>query len=290
MAVEIINCIIKDNKAEEGGGVYHSRTFDGTFTIKNCSIINNFATDTTWGGGGIYTSDNCTIDSCIITDNKVTYSNPIGGGGILVTGNENVSITNCFISNNEVLGGRGGGVYFSYSTLENPLVNNTIINNKAGDDGGVHAGGGKLAVVNCIIWGNSPNSIGGDELEVYNSNVQGGLDDIESVTVSAGNIDSDPKFYQGYQLSFGSPCINTGTNSYFAEYLPVTDIGNDERPLNGQYDMGADEVMVVTLGDIISMLRALSGNTVSGIFYIDADEDSKVSMPDIVWALRMYSF
>jgi len=106
----------------------------------------------------------------------------------------------------------------------------------------------------------------------------------------SGNIDSDPKFYQGYQLSFISPCINTGTNSYFAEHLPITDIDNDERPLGGQYDMGADEVMVVTLGDIISMLGVLSGNTASGIFYVDADENGKVSMPDIVWALRMYSF
>ena len=82
------NCIIKNNSAGYGGGMYYG-------TANNCTIRNNSAQI---GGGGMYYG---TANNCSIINNSAIYS----GGGIC-RGTAN----NCSIINNSVIYS-GGGMY-----------------------------------------------------------------------------------------------------------------------------------------------------------------------------------
>ncbi len=59
-----------------------------------------------------------------------------------------------------------------------------------------------------------------------------------TATAATSNISADPRFATGtIKLTSGSPCRNTGTDAG----APLVDIGNDARPKEGKYDIGADE-------------------------------------------------
>jgi hypothetical protein len=51
------------------------------------------------------------------------------------------------------------------------------------------------------------------------------------------NINADPKLGAGQHLQQGSPCIDNGT----ATEAPNRDFEDDSRPINGKFDIGADE-------------------------------------------------
>ncbi|OVE73587.1 hypothetical protein BVX93_01310, partial [bacterium B13(2017)] len=134
--VVIQNCVIKDNSADEGGGIYYGKT---NIWIKNCKIINNHARNS---GGGIY----------FIAEHS--YS----------------AILNCYIANNSAQK-NGGGIYGGdYSNI----VNSTIINNNAEIGAGICAQSPyKPGIFNSIIYNNINDQIIGNPLVVY-SCIQGG--------------------------------------------------------------------------------------------------------------------
>ena len=237
----IMNCTISGNHSEQGGGIFCWNSFP---TITSSRILRNIAEES---GGGIECNVNtfCLIETCTIS---VNIADGYGGGGIFCI-NDSSSIKNCIITGNR---GHscGGGILCNGSS---PTITNcTISGNIAGGYGG---GGiycffaGRLAISNCILWGNrSPRGpeIAMDpftELTVNYSDVRGGY---EAVSVGprcrliwdVGNMDQNPLFVGGedYHLRAISPCIDAGSDEGV-----YSDIDGDSRPQGPGFDMGADE-------------------------------------------------
>ncbi len=129
-------------KYTESGKLIHDSTFVRMTggTIRGLTIKDGYA----YYGAGIYTSNNATIQQCIITDNKagILYNGGLGGG-LYLTGNS--TILNCIIQNNHA-DDFGSGVYINsnassvniknctfsgnnlFSNSPNVIIENTIFN------------------------------------------------------------------------------------------------------------------------------------------------------------------
>ena len=175
----IINCIIDNNRANNGGGVATSGIT--LPKIENCVIISNTASI---HGGGVYCNGLAgpTISGCVISGNSAISS----GGGIHCTGTvtvyvEDTTITqniadvgggigvaapiflyidNCTISDNSAVT-MGGGVYARSLNLN--ITDTDITRNIADFGGGFYLSGppAGLDIINCILGGNSATYDGG---------------------------------------------------------------------------------------------------------------------------------
>ena len=264
----LTNCIIEYNSAAHGAGLdcvdYSSPQ------LENCTIVRNSSNETVMGGsgGGIkcarYSSP--VLTNCTIANNTLPWNSWVGNGAGLCCYESSAILTNCMITDNSS-GGRCGGLYCKYSspTLINctitgnstkraggglycynaspTLINCTIADNSAElDGGGLYCISSSLPeLVNCILWGDSPN-------EIRNVGVEGPVltyCDIEGGWNSrgVGNLAAAPLFVDAtsgdYHLTEGSPCIDAGTTSSVG--APMTDFEGDPRPLGAGHDIGADE-------------------------------------------------
>ncbi|HSC39179.1 MAG TPA: right-handed parallel beta-helix repeat-containing protein, partial [Chitinophagaceae bacterium] len=185
----ISNCIITNNKALRGGGLYTvNSTSPAVFT--NCTFSNNQATVATSGDGGgaigtissggvRLTLTGCTVNSntsaadggalfannsCVLTISGCTFSSntAAGSGGALFT----MSSTICTISNSSftsnVSGGStssyGGGAICSNSTGNGTTISNTTFtSNTAGYYGGAfwgNSGANGAIMTSCVFTSN----------------------------------------------------------------------------------------------------------------------------------------
>ena len=234
----ITNCIVSNNKAKQGCGIYCNGA-----QIANCEIINNsrsmfdYSLRYNESGGGIYCT-NGVVNNCIVTDNELQR-----GGGIFCI---NSSINNCMINNNSVSwnaswvgDGNGGGVYCNESIFNNC----TIINNHAQEKGGGIFHKGNSFFYNSIIYNN------------YATNSQNYANYNDSGTYEycctfpfiegEGNITNNPEFIDtangDFHLFESSLCIDSGTNMSWM--WSVTDLDGNDRIINGTVDIGAYEAI-----------------------------------------------
>ncbi len=210
----ITNCVIQNNEATYGGGIYVDCAI-----VDNCLIRNNYALT----AGGLYCFGTTFISGCTIIDNEARDN----GGGVKISGN--AALNNCIIVSN-IAGENGGGIDCNDGY---PVINCVIVGNIAnsGKGGGMYTTylGGYLDVVNCIIYQNFPDQISYDSrfLDVMYSNIEDGWP-------GESNIDENPKFVApnegDFRLKVDSPCIDAGDPTY-------------EVPLGGGFriDMGAYE-------------------------------------------------
>lgn len=92
-------------------------------TIRGLTIKGSSA----YYGGGIYTSNNSTIQQCIITENKAGINfNGGSGGGLYLTGNSIIS--NCIIKNNSA-DDFGSGIYINSNASSVNITNCTFSGN-----------------------------------------------------------------------------------------------------------------------------------------------------------------
>jgi hypothetical protein len=260
----ISKCIIENNTASYGAGVYGN----STTTIQGCRIRNNHVV---YYGGGVY-GTGVTISGCEFTSNSADSD---GGGGHLT----DAVLVNCIFSENTAVDD-GGAVE---SSGESTITGCVFVDNQAGDNGGAMQhrsgqltltnctfvsntatgiGGGLYSyncagphVTNCIFWGNtagSGNQIGGYWPYLSSCAVDGayrsGSEVKDLVTndtlayYSGGEfINTDPNFTDGFHLASDSVCIDKGES---ATGLPDTDIDGDPRILHYGIDIGADEAAV----------------------------------------------
>lgn len=260
-----------------GGGIYNNGSGAGNVCspiIRNCLITNNYATF----GGGIFNSGynggtaSPFILNCVITNNSAT-----GGAGIdnfgLLNGNASPTITNCVIYNNHATF-RAGGMYCwgGNNGNTNPIVTNTsFVNNSAVDGGGVvsdrhNSGGGSSgnsnpSFRNCIFWGNTASGTGPQFFLLGGATFTPTFTDINLTGQTSphiisgsgtGNQNVDPLFSNiaigsgddgiwlthddGLNLIFNSPLINAGDPTVTS---PTTDIFG--YPRTGIFDIGAYE-------------------------------------------------
>lgn len=253
-----MNCIIRDNQAEFGAGIFNDGYNGGQAmpVIVNCIIENNHATG---GGGGI---DNFgllnghafpTIINTLIVNNTADDAagamyNWGGSNGIAGAGMYNVTI-----ANNTVTSGNGGGF--------------VIDNSNSGAGAGGASGLANVSMINCILWGNTANN--GPQFHIYGSgSIDAQYSDVDTTNQSGTNAISsstssifiDPLFLNtaaaigsdncwmtpddGFSLQTLSPCINTGSIS---TSTPL-DLAFNNRFYGPGVDMGAYENIYSTIG------------------------------------------
>jgi CSLREA domain-containing protein len=159
--VTVTSCQVIGNTGYIGGGIWSSKSGnDATSLTVNGSLIALNATGTSvGGGGGIATDGALSVANCTIEKN----TGPGLGGGILLLGNADVTISETAILNNKAPSGgffeqgRGGGVCNLIGQLR--LNDCTVSGNSTdGFGGGVY---GRVSMYGCTINDNSAGPQGG---------------------------------------------------------------------------------------------------------------------------------
>jgi len=136
------------------------------------------ATDTTdgWYGLRLFSADNsCELSYCIIEYGKIMYYHePYWEGGGIFIYDTDISISHCFIRNNIVDEGKGGGIYCSHSDIV--ISDNNMISNFSGTGGAaVWCWNSEVTMINNVIKDNITFYILGGEqaggLGFYQSDV-----------------------------------------------------------------------------------------------------------------------
>lgn len=306
-----------------GGGIYNAGSNPGNScspTIRNCIITNNRAVF----GAGIFNSGSLggtsspTIINCVITTNTATT----GGGGIDnfgLGGNANPSMVNCVIYNNAAVQ-RAGGMYCwgGNNGNANPVVLNcTFANNSAVDGGGIvcdnlnsgagNSGSATPIIKNSILWGNTASGIGPQFFVLGTATFNATYSDVDLTgqtaphivsTPTTGNINSDPLFVSivngagtdgfwmtvddALQLQNISPCKDAGNNSG----VTLLDILSVNRIFNSTVDIGPYEYSVISSSlfelSYISNEITLFPNPATNFVFVNGIKDlnSKVIIMD----------
>ncbi len=246
----IRNCIITNNRAVFGAGIFNSGHSGGMAspTIRNCIITNNTATD---GGGGIDNFGLAGNASPALINCVVAYNTAKTAGGMYCWGGNangkcNPSLRHCTFAFNTATAGNAGG----------------LIADNADATGGQNSGKADVTVRNCIFWGNTATGSGpqffvkgtGSFTATYSDiNLTGQTAPSVISGAGTGNLNTDPKFVSntdidgadnllftaddGLTLTITSPCINVGDNTN----APATDIFMLPRLVGIKVDMGAYE-------------------------------------------------
>jgi hypothetical protein len=189
--VELIDCTIKDNEAEEGGGIYN----EGVLFMYGCTVSGNSASE---AGGGIFnvtgtdTSGYMIILECTISGNRIVSA---GLGGGIANQGLIMEIVNCTVANNTATdpGSFGGGFYNTAFAI---FANTIVANNSAGTGNNGYTDNVTLSLGYNL---DSENSCGFDQpTDLINTNpLLGPLQDNGGLTFT-------------HALLHGSPAIDSG--------------------------------------------------------------------------------
>ena len=199
--VNLVRTRVTNNSAYEGGGINSSANH---IEITNASILNNITTGT--HGGGIYVGGG----TAFITNATISGNHAVGvaanGGGVYHNSNDNLTLTNVTLANNQA-DSLGGGLYHygRYAILSNV----TVGNNTAGvagpalyeDSPMTIANPGVIQIMNSVIFGSADNC-GGGIFQSLGHNISKG-------TCSALNQPTDQNNYAG-NLNLGALAFNGG--------------------------------------------------------------------------------
>jgi hypothetical protein len=256
----VTNCIFRNNGALGiSGGVLALSEVGGSLTISKCTFTENFSFDQ---GAGVYLDGaGILLDQCLVHGNVADGSGGDFGGGIYVvdnfvgSGNGNITIRNCTITDNAATDA-GGGIYYDSQTSSLLTIQNSII---AGNSAA--AGTGQN-------FDDSPFILG---IVAASDSLIGGflLAGPGYPTVLA---EPNPLFADAaggdFGLSGGSPCIDVGDNGVVDGGV-TTDFAGDPRFVDdtGTADTGAGTPPIVDMGAF-----EFQGTTsATQIIYVDAD-------------------
>ena len=224
-------CIITDNAAQYGAGVY---LYNGGL-IRNSYVHGNWANG--GHGGGVYCDNGGVVENCLIYDNSAQA----GGNGGGVYCRNGGTLLNCTIAANwaeeyDFWYGQGGGVYCTNNTT---IANTIIVSNRAYAGDNHYNTGTGITYSFCV----SVPELAGD-----------------------GNSTNDPHFVnfsgQDFHLKADSPCVDAGTN--YDWMATAKDIDGQIRIFNERVDIGADEAVVEAFSVGNSGIVTTLWNTVVG--------------------------
>ncbi|MBI9034124.1 MAG: T9SS type A sorting domain-containing protein [Bacteroidales bacterium] len=237
--------------------------------IRNMKIINCYGGAMKFGNND-YDQVKLYIENLIVNNTNPDDLPETGtGGGIYVSGHlikpesMNATLINCEITentNNETDWAPYSSALWVKNHANATLVNATISGNSSMSGGAVGVStDSELTIYNSIIYDNAlaeiylENEDGSSTVNIYNSNIEGGLWGIDSygsntINYDESNVDADPLFKNygafPYALSEGSPCIDAGTTNIPGIDIPEFDLAGNPRIMDGQIDMGAYEFPV----------------------------------------------
>lgn len=144
------NVVIENNQALTGGGLYTSEDL----TVENCVFRNNSSTQ--FGGGGIRLADagkSLIIRNSLFESNQTTVD-AHSGGAIEVGGSDHVTvISGSTFTDNVATVQDGGALFIGGASLT--ITNSTFSANSAGRNGGaIHSGTATSILVNVTVSGN----------------------------------------------------------------------------------------------------------------------------------------
>lgn len=277
---QLKNCLIQNNTYEgnecEGGGVAQDKDdHAGDIVLLNCVIKNNTASH----GGGVYLRS--TAVGCVITENQTTGKHPAGGahlqwgrlyncqitknhssedaGGIRAYGN--CKVVGCLIADN-TCDVKVAGVAIESALSE--FVGNTVVNNKqtlattdqeycgvrfdSSDDRG-------NACCNNIIYGNmAGETVWGQQCSYNIVNYKKGINGNNAIAGAPGDYSKDlyinlkdsaaavlfTDYANGdYTLAATAPMINAGNMDFVQAY--DKDLAGNDRVQKNIIDMGCFE-------------------------------------------------
>ena len=258
------NIIVTNNTAKINAGV---ALYEDTGILKNCTISNNslvYYPIYPGGSTGLHLDayDNFIVENTIIS-NCTSYDEDSCVSRLVTEygNNDHITVNNCLISGNSsndefVIGVFGDG---------NIEINNSTIVDNYNNDNTIKAFG-NLTLRNTIMHNNTNHEIymADDtqygytyELNVENCNIKNGeagiynQNNVNIINWGEGNINEDPLFLLSgddpYQLTLGSPCIDTGTPDTTGLFLPPWDLLHNHRVWDGDengtatIDMGCYE-------------------------------------------------
>ena len=230
------NSVFGKSEGDVGGGILNR----GTCSIINSTIKNNYANE----GGGIFNTSHSTLN---ISSSTIQGNFSQGGGGLKNNGSSN--LTNTTLSNNDVQDGlaSGGAVY---NTGQLQLVHCTIAENSAEKGGGLCNDGGTIPIFNTLIadnHGGNCDSSGKIISEGYNldSDNTCGLSslDLTNIDPQLGPLQNNGGYTETHGLKPGSLAIDAG------QFLP--DVTTDQRGISRlqrkPFDIGAFESFNVSI-------------------------------------------
>jgi hypothetical protein len=207
-----------------GPGAALSNNNGATVTITGSVIRDN----TTSGDGGAFYVNGGTA-SLTVTNSTITGNQGVNGGVIRTNSGPTVSLVNTTVADNQ---STNGGVFYICTTGSTTITNSIFWNNTAssGNGANIHkiCGGGNIGTI-------SYSNISTTSPSIYNA----------SFTDGGGNISpaQDPLFVSpgtdDYHIQSGSPCRDAIPAASYSG--PADDIDGGSRPVNTDYDMGADE-------------------------------------------------
>ncbi|MHC1777732.1 MAG: T9SS type A sorting domain-containing protein [Lentimicrobium sp.] len=268
-----------------GGGI--SLLFDITGSVSNNTISSNSidapGTYRSWGPGAFIqdlSSDSFVFENNLIQQNYVITTQNCRGGGLSLLRSGGNYLNNV-IQHNSASNGGGICIYNSGSNNDTVvLVNNTITGNTATYGGGIYTAMSNAVVINSIIVENNANlypsiRVESGIIKVRYSDVAG-----DDVWPGDGNVNCHATFLgDGYHISDTCQLVEKGIASIFIDGFwyncPAYDIDGEGRPSNAFPEIGADEVLLVSVPEPIpanSSAFNIYPNPTSGIITVEQNE------------------
>ena len=279
--LNIFNCEVDSNFGFNEEGVY---MHGAGFQFNNCKVKmenmyfhDNYCANC-YGGGANFDSCSVYVNNAVFEDN---YAVNAAGMGVQRCNDYEVRISNSLFNNN-IAYHYGGAMAIAASS---PIINNVTMTNNFT----VAAGGGAMQFYseanpvfkNCIIWDNdwyeehysisdgSQIFIWGYDCkpQFYNSIIQGGFKEIhgyENIAVydTTTMLDSDPLFLDAknrdFQLSDGSPAINSGTIDTTGLLISPIDLAGNQRVIGNRIDMGCYESDATSLKEFNTDIKNIN--------------------------------
>lgn len=300
-SASVDNCVFEGNIGGECGAMWignaHNGGADMEFSVSNCIFRSNEATISgairvTCNGDS---QNNVTINDCEFIENTSSEA----GGALWIGGscNSNVQINRCTLTGNE--SPKGGAIYLQGNEAETSqvLIENSLMANNHSDAGAVFADTlSSLSLLNCTVAKNQANGIeidnesslilqntilynpGFTEYQVLTNDVtttsNGGNivfdNSMDGLLLPTDQANIDPLLTSDYYPNAESPCIDMGVDmGNLAEF----DLAGNPRVLGSAVDIGAYELLLDPVREIIVGKLSVSPNPSSDFIYLQLPEN-----------------
>ncbi len=213
--------ITGNSTALVGGGIFN---VGGILFLNNSTVSANTASDSGYGGGGVYSEGSLTLNNSTVSGNA---TNGFGGG--IYNRQGTVVLNNSTVSNNSAVKD-GGGIFNDDPLGGNTVVQNTIV---AGNTASyAHDCNGAVASSGYNLIGN-----------VSGCTFTSSTGDITNTVPGLDSLEGSPGYHP---LLPGSPAINAGNPTGCTGQLG-TPLAADQRgfPRFGRCDIGAYELQPI---------------------------------------------